>query len=104
MKTRTTNTYSALIILVYLRNLGKRTKSKKHLVEITDKLEKKLKISTNITYSTKIGIINELISTHVLKVEREGLGCSVGLSRKSEKYIIDTLEDIIEVDDDEQEE
>jgi len=99
--------YSALILLVFIRNFGKSCKSKKHLMIVTDKLAEQLGIPVDITDMTKHNIINEMVANNILiKGKWKESKIPIKLSYKTEKFLIESLNRIVlpEVEDEEDEE
>jgi len=79
--------YASVVLLMFLRNLGKRTNSIQQTINFADMQLNKLGIQCNLSYTTKYRTIKEMISVGLLDAIRNESGNeSVGASDKVEKY------------------
>ena len=93
------STYSILILLVFIRNIKKgECSSIKQLIEVTDKLLRKLGFEDTLSYMTKYYIVKELQEQGILSKGKKGYSLPIYLSDKIRNYISVSLSDIVEIE------
>jgi len=99
-------TYSALVMLLFMRNLRKgRVPSLQNLIDLVDTCAKEtFHLTVDISRDTKYRLIRELIKTEILDNNKEDGYLSVALSDKTEKYISEFMTIMIHEEEDEDEE
>jgi len=94
-----TRVYSALVLLVFLKNLDKKKcTSVKQLIQITDKLAEQLGVHYTATESSKRNIINDMIRYNFLVAGTRKQRIPIGLSQRVRNFLFDILEEIV-IDD-----
>ena len=89
------STYSILVLLVFIRNIDKSgCQSIKQLIQVTDKLSKKLGFKDTPSYMTKYGIIKDLIKHGILVEGKKLSAIPVSLSEDIKYYILSVVSDI----------
>jgi len=89
-------TYSILVLLVFIRNIEKaECSSIKQLIQVTDKLSKKLGFNNTLSYMTKYYVVKELQKQGILVEGPKGYSLPISLSDKIRKYIIVSLSDVV---------
>lgn len=93
--------YSAVIFLIFVRNIEKRKSgfcdSINQVVKYADKQMKLLEIPNDLSHSTKYSIVKELIDSGFLftKGRQTGRGHKVYLSKQIRDYIVKATKDIV---------
>jgi len=89
-------TYATLVLLVFIRNLSKgECSSIRQLIQITDKLLKKLGFEDTLSYMTKYYVIKELLEQGVLQGGDKKYSIPISLSETTKNYIAESLSDVI---------
>ena len=101
MKREHDKSYSCLVLLVFVKNIDKENcESIKQLIYITDKLGEKLGYKIDISYDTKISIINDMIKRGILEKGKRGFTQPISVKPEIREYILKAFADsVIMVED-----
>jgi len=84
--------YSSLVLLVFVRNIDKeKCDSIKQLIDISDKLGEKIGYKTDISYDTKLSIINDMIDRGILIKGKRTETQPISVKPEVREYIVEAL-------------
>jgi len=78
--------YASVVLLMFLRNIGKSTNSIQQTVDFADMQLEKLGMKCSLSYTTKYRIIKEMQSVGLLDTVKKKIGEGITISNKVEKY------------------